>query len=449
MDKYLQEMLLEMNMIIIPGLGALSMVNRATGEIMFMPYLKHNDHVLAKHIAAKEGWEENDAVNLIAKYVREIEAKLNIGESYDMYRFGSFKKDNSGDVIFEAWAGESPSLEEVSTVPLEELSAGPTEEMSPAESPIVVEEEIVSESTIEKTEEAIIEAVEEVVPEPIILQEESAEVIVEEEEQIVKIEEVDSIEVVEPVSVFVEEENTVPEIIPVPIPDAIQEKEPISEKVDDKVSQYTEENQWKDDLDVPPINAKIERPKKPIIEKAKSDKKKRRLAFYILTVLIVLLIGGSVVVGVFYDQLKQHLPFVAQEATKAVEKPFETEANNAIEEEEEDAEPIVEEDTIVEETPVEAERIEENVSSESIQTSTGTVDRNKPFHLIAGAFSQKENAERYQAKLNNEGNTSIIIGQFDQLYIVSVGSYSSIEEAQQEYQTKKANYPKAWIFQWP
>lgn len=436
MDKYLQEMLLEMNMIIIPGLGALSMVNRATGEIMFMPYLKHDDHVLAKHIAAKEGWEENDAVNLIAKYVREIEAKLNIGESYDMYRFGSFKKDNSGDVIFEAWNGESPSVEEVSTAPIEEVSEYESVEVS--------EEQIVSEPAIEKMEEPVIETIREVVPEPIILQEETAEVIVEDEVQPIITLDTDSIEVIEPVSTIEEE---VPAAVL--IPDAVPEKETISEKVEDKVSQYTEEDQWKDDLDVPPINAKIERPKKPIIEKAKSDKKKRRPAFYILTVLLIVLIGGSVAVGVFYDQLKQHLPFVAQEATKVVEKPSETEANNVIEEEEKDAEPIVEEETIVEDTPVEAEPIEENVSSESIQTSTGTVDRNKPFHLIAGAFSQKENADRYQAKLNNEGNASVIIGQFDQLYIVSVGSYGSKQEAQQEYQTKRANYPKAWIFQWP
>jgi cell division protein FtsN len=437
MDKYLQEMLLEMNMIIIPGLGALSMVNRATGEIMFMPYLKHDDHVLAKHIGAKEGWEENDAVNLIAKYVREIEAKLNIGESYDMYRFGSFKKDNSGDVIFEAWNGESPSVEEVSTAPIEEVSGYESVEVS--------EEQIVSEPAIEKTEELAIETIIELVPEPLILHEESAEVIVEDEVQPIITLETDSIEVIEPVGTIEEEE--VPAAVL--IPDAIPEKETISEKVEDKVSQYTEEDQWKDDLDVPPINAKIERPKKPIIEKAKSDKKKRRPAFYILTVLLIVLIGGSVAVGVFYDQLKQHLPFVAQEATKVVEKPSETEANNVIEEEEKDAEPIVEEETIVEDTPVEAEPIEENVSSESIQTSTGTVDRNKPFHLIAGAFSQKENADRYQAKLNNEGNASVIIGQFDQLYIVSVGSYGSKQEAQQEYQTKRANYPKAWIFQWP
>jgi hypothetical protein len=431
MDKYLQEMLLEMNMIIIPGLGALSMVNRATGEIMFMPYLKHDDHVLAKHIAAKEGWEENDAVNLIAKYVREIEAKLNIGESYDMYRFGSFKKDNSGDVIFEAWNGESPSVEEVSTAPIEEVSEHESVEVS--------EEQIVSEPAIEKTEGPIIEAVEEVVPEPIILQEESAEVIVEEEVQPIITLDTDSIEVIEPVSTIEEE---VPAAVL--IPDAIPEKEPISEKVEDKVSQYTEEDQWKDDLDVPPINAKIERPKKPIIEKAKSDKNKRRPAFYILTFLLVVLIGGSVAVGVFYDQLKQHLPFVAQEASKENEKPSETEINKVVEEEEEDAEPIVEEDT-----PVEAEPQEEIVNSAYIQTSTGKVNPTQPFHVIAGAFREKANAERFRDRLRENGNSnSEIIGEFDGLFIVSASSHQSMEEAQN---SRKSNstITQSWIFQWP
>jgi hypothetical protein len=434
MDKYLQEMLLEMNMIIIPGLGALSMVNRATGEIMFMPYLKHDDHVLAKHIAAKEGWEENDAVNLIAKYVREIEAKLNIGESYDMYRFGSFKKDNSGDVIFEAWNGESPSVEEVSTAPIEEVSEHESVEVS--------EEQIVSEPAIEKMDEPLIETIKEVVPEPIILQEETAEVIVEDEVQPIITLDTDSIEVIEPVSTIEEE---VPAAVL--IPDAIPEKEPIREKVEDKVSQYTEEDQWKDDLDVPPINAKIERPKKPIIEKAKSDKKKRRPAFYILTVLLIVLIGGSVAVGVFYDQLKQHLPFVAQESTKADEKPSETEEDKVIEEE--DAEPIVEEEMIVEETLTEVEPKEEIVNSAYIQTSTGRVNPAQPYHVIAGAFREKANAERFRDRLRENGNSnSEIIGEFDGLFIVSASSHQSIEEAQN---SRKSNstITQSWIFQWP
>ena len=380
MDKYLQEMLLEMNMIIIPGLGALSMVNRATGEIMFMPYLKHDDHVLAKHIAAKEGWEENDAVNLIAKYVREIEAKLNIGESYDMYRFGSFKKDNTGDVNFEAWIGESPSVVNVSTTPLAEVSD--------VESVGVIEEQIVSEPVIEKAEELAIETIIEAVPEPIIIQVEPAEVIVEEEVQPIITIEADSIEVIEPVSEFEEAEKTATEINP------IIEKEAIIEEVE--TIQYTEEDQWKDDLDLPPINAKIERPKKPIIEKAKSDKKKRHPAFYILTVLIVILIGGSVTVGVFYDQLKQHLPFVAQETSKVEEKPSATEENKVIKEEEKDVEPKVEEESIIEETLTEAEPKEEIVNSAYIQTSTGRVNPTQPYHVIAGAFREKANAERFR-----------------------------------------------------
>lgn len=433
MDKYLQEMLLEMNMIIIPGLGALSMVNRATGEIMFMPYLKHDDHVLAKHIAAKEGWEENDAVNLIAKYVREIDAKLNIGESYDMYRFGSFKKDNTGDVNFEAWIGESPSVVNVSTTPLEEVSD--------VESVGVIEEQIVSEPIIEKTDEPNIETVEEAVPEPIIIQVEPTEVIEEEEVQPIITLEADSIEVIEPVSEFEEAEKTATEINP------IIEKEAIIEEIE--TIQYTEEDQWKDDLDLPPINAKIERPKKPIIEKAKSDKKKRRPAFYILTILLVILIGGSVTVAVFYDQLRQHLPFVAQETSKVDEKPSATEENKVIKEEEKDVEPKVEEESIIEETLTEVEPKEEIVNSAYIQTSTGRVNPTQPYHVIAGAFREKSNAERFRDRLRENGNSnSEIIGEFDGLFIVSASSHQSMEEAQN---SRKSNstITQSWIFRWP
>jgi len=76
MDKYLLEILKQVSTIIIPGLGALTITNQKTGEIMFMPYLKHDDGKLSAHIAGKEGWDENEAKNLIAKYVREIQAEL-------------------------------------------------------------------------------------------------------------------------------------------------------------------------------------------------------------------------------------------------------------------------------------------------------------------------------------------------------------------------------------
>lgn len=92
MNKYLLAILKEINTIIIPGLGALTITNADTGEIMFMPYLKHDDGKLAAHIAEKEGWEENDAKNVISKYVREILSELDQGKSFDMFQFGSFFK---------------------------------------------------------------------------------------------------------------------------------------------------------------------------------------------------------------------------------------------------------------------------------------------------------------------------------------------------------------------
>jgi cell division protein FtsN len=150
---------------------------------------------------------------------------------------------------------------------------------------------------------------------------------------------------------------------------------------------------------------------------------------------------------VFSDQLKQHLPFVAQESTKADEKPSETEEDKVIEEE--DAEPIVEGEMIVEETLTEVEPKEEIVNSAYIQTSTGRVNPAQPYHVIAGAFREKANAERFRDRLRENGNSnSEIIGEFDGLFIVSASSHQSIEEAQN---SRKSNstITQSWIFQWP
>ena len=134
MDKYLLEILKEVNTIIIPGLGALTITDSDKGDIMFMPYLKHDDGELSKYIANKEGMEVNEATNLIAKYVREILNTLDKGESYDMFQFGSFAKDASGDIEFRSW--ESGASEETPT-PIEASAAD-----APDETPEVIEETV-------------------------------------------------------------------------------------------------------------------------------------------------------------------------------------------------------------------------------------------------------------------------------------------------------------------
>lgn len=405
MDKYLISILKEINTIIIPGIGALTITNKETGEIMFMPYLKHDDGTLARYIAEKEGWEENTARNLIAKYVREIEAKLNVGDTYDMFQFGSFRKDNSGDLDFEQWKN---------------VSSAESNEMDRAKLP---DENTKGPVVSDMTEQIVSEVVEtEYVPKPEVLEE------------------------AEPVT-----DETEEKVETVPL---------VNEKVDSSIANnveapvYTEEQQWNDDLDLPPINATIERPKKPILEKAKPDRKRRGLPVLTLLIFLVILVGGGSALVVFWDDLSGKTNMVAadEKSKETVSKEI-SEVAETDETTQEDPDNYEEEvDQTLNEDTEEIQEVIAPVNSdpkptEQITTSTGTVYRSMPFHVIAGAFAEQANAERFRDKLRESGSSNAeIIGKFDGLYVVSSGSYSSEADAQNE-RSKQGG--RSWVFQWP
>ena len=107
MNKYFIQLFKEESTVIIPEFGALTKTSEKTGEIMFMPYLKFDDGKLAKYISETDGIEEQDAVNMIAKFVREISAELDKGGSYDIFGFGSFFKNAEGEIDFKAEVNEA------------------------------------------------------------------------------------------------------------------------------------------------------------------------------------------------------------------------------------------------------------------------------------------------------------------------------------------------------
>jgi hypothetical protein len=143
MNNYLLLLLKELKTIIIPGLGALTITNEASNELLFMSFLKHDDGTLSKYIADKEGMSENDAKNLIAKFVREVLAELDKGEPYDMYQFGSFTKVNN-EVVFKQWKFQSENQNE-NDIQSEEQSVIQSEEQNQNES----EDKSVNENEIE------------------------------------------------------------------------------------------------------------------------------------------------------------------------------------------------------------------------------------------------------------------------------------------------------------
>jgi len=422
MNQYLLSILREVNTIIIPGIGALTITNAATGEIMFMPYLKFEDGKLAQHISEKEGIDINDAKNLVAKYVREIEAQLNIGESYDMYQFGSFYKNSDGEIEFKPWNGVNESQSS------ETLINQSTNEPEPT-----------TDNTIDNVEIFV----EPVQAEPMIVEPEISnnENILQSKEKHQENETEDELDAASSIAEFVAEETIHPDSSEIPV-------ESVPETI------YTEEQQWNDDLDLPPINAKIERPKKPIIEKVQKDKKRKSPAKVILITLAFLLIGGGTTVILMRDQLGITLPFLsASKESIKVESVTTTKSTVKKETSTETETTEIEETKEVptNETPVKSEVEEQSTSNSSnmLQTSTGLVDRNKPYHIVGGAFTELSNAERYQKKLTESGNSSVVIGKFDGLYIVSISSYSNQDEAKNALNEAKGISANAWIFRFP
>lgn len=386
MDKYLLEILKLVNTIIIPGLGALTITNKETGEIMFMPYLKHDDGKLSAHIAEKEGWDENEAKNLIAKYVREIQADLDQGEEYTMYQFGSFVKVD-GDIEFKNWKKPTGKVENEYIPPVveKEVEQEPTKE-----NPKVVE---LKEDPVEKLEEKVAEEkstpIIPIIPKEVNSTEIKKELNIEEKE---------------------EQEATVAKLV------SLQE-----------------------------------------IQDKKEKKKKKGAGFWIgIAMLSILLIGGAYV-GLNYDSVKQHLPFLADNSVTETEEGEDVEESTPLEESDIIDEQLSEtsdddslEDEISEEVTEEndAEISPEEIIEEEVALSNNTSFSSElPYQIIAGAFSEEANATRLVEKLKGEDYPALQMKRGSK-YMVSVKSFATRADAQAELAAIKKVASGGWITKW-
>ena len=429
MNAYIIKFLKEINTLIIPNFGALTITDAASGEILFLPYLKYDDGKLVNFIAEQKGISTDEAKELIAESILGIQKKLELGENYPIESLGSFGKSKTGEIEFIS--------EHFQRTPVSE-----TDEATNAFAPSALKSEPQKSTPEIENQEQIIS------DEPAIIPIESEqEAIVPElelESEVIDLAE-NSIEIAEESIALETPENEI-----------LEEKIVLSDEIEvNDAPIYSEEDQWKDDLDLPPLHAKIERPKKPILEKTRKDKKPKRPIFYLLLLFAVLMIGGVLTISLFYNSFEKlyiSLSKTPTEEIKAENIPKKNERENlkVIKQKEEGTRKASEstKEEAIQETPI-SEKPEVFGDSELIQTSTGQVNRTKPYHVIGGAFMAKSNAERYQNKLISAGNNSVIVGKFDQLYIVSIGSYPSKEEAEFALSTSRSISANVWIFQWP
>lgn len=489
---------------------------------MFMPYLKYDDGKLATYIAEKEHWELNDAKNLIAKYVREVLAVLDRGESYEMYGFGTFFKDKNGDFSFSNWDGNLPSersetIVEESLETEQELTDVTVENSTFEENNVEVEMNDIDlsiENQVEQEVEPTIvfenREIEEDITDKKDLAENSTnqiqsvrislgpsfELSIENGEIIdlhkkegkvdnVKIEEIsevqnnqvsEALDKTEPSEeLFTEnQENELVKEIKEEIKPEVKE-ESASEILNDEKKEEKREK-----LERP---SRLERPERPNRNEKQEDKKsdnkeeiippsvkdknkkevevieKPKLVVHKTTNQIKSMKLAAIIIGIGIIGGLYLLLFNSDEITTPVEPDKKELAENNKNIQKETKEEVKEETTttIVEEVettetpeveapveePVKVEKEIEKPTKPIVSAPSNSSNAvSGTYHIIAGSFGVNENANTFADKMKEKGFQAQVLGRINNMYIVSIGSYSTKQEA---VEANHKNEVKGWI----
>lgn len=543
MNKYLIELIQLQKSVILPGLGALMIGNSKSGKIVFNGHLKFNDGALAKFVAQKEGIDVQAAQNQVAKFVREIEAELNKGNSFDIFQFGKFSKKKDGSIDFVQDAATltahtdsskthtNKPVEKTATVASKPLETKKTEEHKPLEVKKTEEIKPVEAKKLDEIKKTISHSepikAEHKVSAPLEANKpveksntESLQKSVEEKandltsqlkasEAISKIADVkedlthkkasveDSIPK-QAKNVFVPASEKAADSIhkiekgvekpieiskTIPLADA-SKKDPVaqeknsfkpseeiakpeakpSEKTESKpVEQFTDKLVAASESGTPKDaeknkdgkpSKKEEAPKKESVkEKFKKDKpqkikhedpekkpkkKKKRRAW--VWIVLLLILGGGGTAGWFYkDQIQSFL--YAGVGDDADTTKTAAHAEDSVAHTTDTAEEIIPEDTLSG-LETETETVVEEVKVQPVthHSSGGS------HHIIGNSFSSETNASNYVKKMSEKGYPAENIGKFNGLYLVSLKSFGSKEEAKNNLESVKADAASAYVF---
>lgn len=425
MDKYLKQLLEKYAKVILPSFGAIVVENEESGNLMFNEYLSYNDGKLDDLIVSESNMELQEAQNMIAKYIRDIQVQIDKGESYDIFELGRFYKNDDGDIEFEGNLKDGPKAKNKNDTP----KAAATEKKEKEPEPEKKKEDKPKEEV--KTKETK--------PEP-------------KKEEPKKEQKADSKEKKEvkkdskPEQKSTEKENKY----------VAKKAESDDKKVDVK------KEPKKEKAPVSPKAKKVKKEKKP---KDGSKKKRFGAFFWIAMVLLALVSAGLIYVSLNYEKVKTYMGWNKFEQEEKV-SPDETKEQTK--EDKEDPESIEfdangntvqdttessnvefdEEGNSIEESESEVEKTPEENTEVEPEPQPVVTASNGTHHLIAGSFSDKSNAEGLVEELKSKGMNARILGQFGGLHFVAAESYNSLKEAKADLDRVRGNASGAWIFKY-
>ena len=409
MDKFIKLLLEKENTVILPGFGAIVVENENTGKLMFNEYLKFNDGKLDNIIVENSNMSLQEAQNHISKYIKEIQIQLDKGETYDIFELGSFTKDADESIAFSGQKPGSASAKEAGTkketvAPSEKKTApvkkaAPKKEEKPKEKEVAPSQSASNKSEAQKEEKAV------------------------------------------PPKNKSESESETKNVTPAtPSKDSSKEDKKEKQTKEKEAAKLAKEKAKKEKE-----QAKAEQKKAKQAKKGeKAPKKKAGVLFWILLFVLLLLAGGGVYVGLNYDEVKTYMgwdQFEQEELKKQEAEKAKKEAEAKAKAEKEEKERLAREKAEEEKRKAEEEKKQQLEEEKAVEVQT-----QGNFHLIAGAFSDKSNADDLVTELKSKGHPAQIIGVYGQLHFVSVRSFNSLQEARNNASNVQGDAPGAWVF---
>ncbi len=393
LDRYIQELLIENDNIIIKGLGAFektlesAVIDEKSGQIQpphmtikFDGTLKTDSGKLSKYVAAKERISEEEVVKNIAEIVGKWEEDLKAGKLISFEGLGMLSQDKAGIKKFDAQiqAGSFPDMYGLPVLSVEETTNNrqnrPTKDFKKKPFP---EKKNIPEKKI--------------IPEKKVVAEK---------------------EIVSEKKIVAEKEN-------IPEKKVIPEKKLVSEK---KVYPGKKKTQA-----IP-----VRKPTRRTTTTAEDEKKAKKT---MLTALIVIPIIILVVLGAL------NFDFVTEKFNNSSEYVGNLLSGNDVDTQTDvvniDTSQVSNTDEI-DNSQNETEAVLENFTiineetNESVPPKTENLVEFHKVEVIAGSFRSSRNAKKFRNQLNNKGFTAKILPRSKGLYRVSVGSFDDVEQVAKE-----------------
>lgn len=491
MEKLLIKLIEEHDSIIIPDFGTLL---KSGDKIIFNGFLKFNDGKLQKALAEDKGISPDEAKKEIEQFANRLASQAESGETATIEGLGSFYKDSIGSIVFSAFASEQNQPLETKKTPIEpepfptdtvttetiEPVEEPEEELSPAENeldelldtandtaekPLPVSEPI---EEIETSKDQDIASLEEEIKEAIKKDQteekaKKAEKKEKKEKSKAKKEKAKEIKdkPAEEIPAITPEPEKKEEVAKEEIKEApfFDKNDRLEEKILDQKEEETpaledsiqEEELTTTTVAMTHVAPEVEEHHLPPVQVKEKKKKKKSLLWLIL---LLILIGGGVFAGLKWDMVSGWIGLKSDKKEQKKENPEgenqTNETNTNVADNENEVNNLEPEEIVTDSTEF-TEPLDENIeSNEAVtETSTETPEENTPtveepvnvvqnsgsnsgsHHVIAGAFSSKQNADALVNTLQSKGFSSArLLGRFNgEYYQVAAGSYNSATEA--------------------